>query len=232
MPSNSTYVATLSAIIGILPLYINFVTVIAGPIGAICNLITYTAPQLRNNATVFYLLCATLFELLAIVFVVPTRIALDNFGFNLERRSVIFCKIRFYTAIAAPMLVTYYILFAIFDRCLATSRHAHIRSWSQLKVAHRLSLLVFIIGTIGSVHVLIFYSIYKNNCQVPPGTAYTVVFAVYLVFIVSLLPYPLMFILTLLTFWNLKQSRQHIVPTQTTVQGFRTKRSDVQLVVV
>ena len=232
MPSNNTYVATLSAIIGTLPLYINFVTVIAGTIGAVCNLITYTSPQLRNNATVFYLLCATFFELLAIVFVVPTRIALDNYGFHLERQSIIFCKIRFYAAIAGPMLVTYYILLAVLDRCLATSRHAHIRSWSQLKVAHRFSLLVFIIGTIGSIHVLIFYSIHKNNCQVPPGTAYTVVFAVYLVFIVSLLPYSLMLMLTLLTFRNLKQSRQHIVPTQTTTQGFRTKRSDVQLVTV
>ncbi|CAF1350971.1 unnamed protein product [Adineta steineri] len=230
MSSNSTYAIILTSTIGYISLYINFITIIAGTIGGICNLITYSAPRLRKNACVFYLLCATILEIFSILIIVPTRIALDSFGNNLENQSILFCKLRYFISIVVPKLVTYYILLAIVDRCLATSSNVRIRSWSQLKVAHQSSMFVLIIGTITGIHILVFYNIFNAKCQVPAGNAYTIFFAVYLVVIVSLLPHTLMFIFSLITFRNFKRTRQRIIPIVSGVYSVRTKRSDSQLI--
>ena len=54
--------ARLNSVISVLGLVLNMTGMIVGIIGGICNIITFTAPQLRTNATVFYLLCATVFS--------------------------------------------------------------------------------------------------------------------------------------------------------------------------
>jgi hypothetical protein len=232
MSTNNTDVATLTVITEIIPLLINFLTVIIGPIGGIGNLITLTSPRIRQNSCVFYLLCASIFQILSIIFIIPTRMALDNFGNNFERQSIIFCKFRYYLSFALPELVTYYMLLAIIDRCLATSNNAGIRTWSQLKIAHRLSFIVLIITLIMSIHSIVLYGIYNNNCQVILGNSYTIFLVVYLIVIISLLPHLLMLIFSLKTFLNLKKSRQRILPTVNGRANSRTKRFESQLILV
>lgn len=231
MSTNSTtYVATLTAIAAILPLIINFITVVIGTIGCICNLITFTAPRLRQNSCVFYLSRASIFEILSIGFIVPTRMALDNFGNNLEHQSIIYCKIRYYLSLTLPELVTYHMLLAIIDRYLATSNNVRIRSWSQLKIAHRLSFALLIIISLTGTHLIVYYGIYNNTCQVPPGNGYTIFFAVYLVVIIIFLPHILMVIFSLITFSNLKKARQRVLPSNRS--NSRTKRFETQLIKV
>jgi len=233
MSTNSTtYVATLTAIAAILPLIINFITVVIGIIGCICNLITFTAPRLRQNSCVFYLSRASIFEILSIGFIVPTRMALDNFGNNLEHQSIIYCKIRYYLSLTLPELVTYHMLLAIIDRYLATSNNVRIRSWSQLKIAHRLSFALIIIAFIATSHSIVYYNIYNNTCQVPPGNGYTIFFAVYIIVIIILLPHILMLIFSLITYSNFKKTRQRIFPIRTNTSHKRTKRFESQLIMV
>jgi len=233
MSTNSTiYVATLTAIAGIVPLVINLITVVIGTIGGICNLITFSAPRVRQNSCVFYLSCASIFEILSIGFIVPTRIALDNFGNNLERQSIIFCKIRYYLSLTLPELVTYYMLLAIIDRYFSTSNNVRIRSWSQLKIAHRLSFALLIITLAATAHSIVFYDIYNNTCQVPPGNGYTIFFAVYLIVIIILLPHVLMLIFSLITYSNFKKTTQRIFPIVTNTLHKRTKRFESQLIMV
>jgi len=232
MSINSTYVATLTVISATIPFSINFLTIIIGTIGGICNLITFTAPKLRHNSCVFYLLCVSIFQIISIDFIIPTRMALDNFGSNLEGQSIIFCKLRYYLALALPESVTYYMLLAIIDRYLSTSNHAGIRAWSQLKVAHRLSIGLLIIVFVTGIYSIVFYDIYNNTCQVPPDKSYTIFFAVYLVVIVTLLPHTLMFIFSFMTFSNLKKIRQRVSPTISNTSNSRTKRFESQLIKV
>lgn len=235
MSEDSAYADFLMRIADILPLVINMTSVIIGIIGGICNLITFTAPNLRNNATVFYLLCATVFQTLCLIFPVSTRIALDNFGNNLEQESLAFCKLRYYVAIVWPQLVTSYILLATADRYFATSNSVRVRAWSSIKVAMRLSIIVLIGSHAMTSHSLVFYEIQHNACQVPPGTAYTIFFAVYLIFVISVAPHCAMFVFSILTFRNLRL-RTQIVPLSDAVarrqkrQGL--KRFEFQLITV
>ena len=232
MSINDTYVRTLTTITVNLPLVINFITVISGTIGGICNLITFTAPRLRQNACVFYLLCASIFQIISILFNVPPRMALDNFGNNLERQSIVFCKLRYYLSLIFPNLVSYYMVLAVLDRCLATSTNVGIRAWSQLKVAHRLSIVLLAIAFATNIQSIVLYDIYNNNCQVAPGSAYTVFFAVYLIVVISLLPYILMLIFSLIMFGNFRSARQRILPTVSTINNSRRKRMESQLILV
>lgn len=232
MSTNSTYIAILTVLTTNIPMIINFLTVILGTIGGIGNLITFTAPRLHSNACVFYLLCASILQILSIMFPIPTRIALDNFGNNLERQSVIFCKLRYYLSLTLPQLVTYYILFATVDRCLATSNHVGIRAWSQAKIAHRSSLILLILISGINIHIFIFYGIYQNTCQIPPGHNYTIFFAVYLIVIITLLPHCLMFIFSVITMENLKKARQRILPINSRSMNSRFKRLESQLIFV
>jgi hypothetical protein len=212
MSTNSTYVLTLSTIIRHVSLSISFITLIIGTIGCICNLIIFTAPQLRQNACVFYLLCATIFQLTAILFVVPTETASENFGFNIERQSIIFCKVRYYLVLTLPQLATLYMLLSIMDRCLATCKNARIRAWSQLKVAHRLSMGVLIVGFISNAHLLVFFTIDNDICQATPSSIYALFIAGYTLIVVILLPHTLMLILSIITFSNMERIERRILP--------------------
>ena len=232
MSSNSTYISVLTAITTYVPMIINFLTVILGTLGGMGNLITFTAPRLRSNSCVFYLLCASIFQILSILFLIPTRIALDNFGNNLERQSIIFCKIRYYLSLTLPQLVTYYLLLAIVDRCFATSKHARIRSWNELKIAHRWSLGLLILISGGTMHVLIFFGIHENTCQIPPDHSYAIFFAVYLIVVITLLPHLLMFIFSIITMNNLKRSRRRLSPANSNGAQSRVKRLETQLILV
>ncbi|CAF4210679.1 unnamed protein product, partial [Adineta steineri] len=145
MSTNNTYAATLLAATSYVTLSIDLITLIIGIVGCICNLITFTAPQLRGNACIFYLLCATVFQMVSILFIIPNRLAANNFGSNFDPHSIIYCKIHYYLVITLPESATFHILLSIMDRCLATSTTARIRAWSDLKIAHRISAGIIII---------------------------------------------------------------------------------------
>ena len=232
MSSNSTSITTLTTISSLVPLTINFITVTVGIIGGFCNVITFTAPKIRQNSCVFYLLCATIFQLLSMIILVPTRIALDNFGFNLENESASFCKLRYYCALSLPALVTYYTLFAIIDRCLATSTNANVRSWSQLKIAYRSSMILCLVIFLATSHTLAFYNIYNGECLVPSTGIYAILLSIYLVFVMIVLPHTLMFVFSLITFLRLKQTRQRIRPMLSKTRNSRIRRFEFQLIKV
>jgi hypothetical protein len=212
MPTSSTYVLTLSTVIQYLSLTIYFITLIIGIIGGICNLITFTAPQLRRNACVFYLLCASAFQLLSILFIIPTSMSSNNFGNKLEDQSIIYCKIRYYFVVTLPQLATYYLLLSTLDRCFASYNNNRIRAWSQLKIAHRLSTAVLIFVFVPNIHLLVFYTIYNNNCQILPGTISTIVISIYTLIIDIFLPYTLMFIFCVITYVNMKEAKRRVIP--------------------
>ncbi len=210
MSTSGVYILTLSTATQYVSLTIYSITLIIGIIGSICNLITFTAPLVRQNACVFYLLCASLFQLLSILFIVPTSMATNNFGNKLEQQSIIYCKIRYYFVISLPQLVTYYLLLSILDRCFASSNNIRMRAWSQLKIAHRLSIIILIGVFISNIHLLIFYTIFNNKCQLLPGTISILVISAYTLIIGLLLPYTLMLILCVITFVNMKQAKRRV----------------------
>ncbi len=210
MSTNSSYSATLEQIVSNITLYIDFVTLIFGIVGGICNLITLTSRQMRQSSAVFYLLCVTVFELFTIIFCVVLRLTVDRSSNSLQNRSAVFCKLRYYFVVTLPALASYYMCLASLDRCLSTSNKVRIRAWCQTKIAKRLAVGTLVVGFVISIHILIFYDIYNNNCEISPGSIYTFVFASYLIIIISFLPNVLMLIFSLITISAIRKSRQRV----------------------
>ncbi|UJR34847.1 hypothetical protein I4U23_027628 [Adineta vaga] len=163
------YSTTLSQILSNITLSIDLITFIFGIIGCIGNLITFTNRQIRQSSAVFYLLCATISELITILICVLFRLFYDRSGSNLLNESSLFCKFRYYFALTLPTICSYYIFLSILDRYFCISHNAKVRARSQIKIAKRISTLMLILSITIPIHILIFYNIYNNLCQIQPS---------------------------------------------------------------
>ncbi|CAF1166221.1 unnamed protein product [Adineta steineri] len=229
----SSYASILTQILSNITLYIDYITLIFGTIGGICNLITFTSRQMRQSAAVFYLLYGTIFQLLTILYCVSMRLFYDRSGSNLQNESSIFCKLRYYFVVTLPALASYYMFLATLDRCFCTSINVKIRAWSEIKIAKRLSICMPIVGFIISIHIFILYDIYNNLCQIKPGSIYTFIFTGYLIVIVTFLPNILMLIFSLITVSAVRNSRQRVNTTNrvnSMPNGQRPQRLELKLI--
>jgi hypothetical protein len=215
MSTTTSYSATLTGILSNITLYIDLVTFIFGTIGCIGNLITFTSRQMRQSSAALYLLCVTASQLVTILICVGIRVTYDHSGSNLLNQSAVFCKFRYYLAVALPSLASYYMFLATLDRFLCTSDNARIRTWSQIKVAKRLAAAMLIVGVTMPIHILILFNIYDNKCQTNPGSIYTFIYAGYLIIVVIFLPHFLMLTFSLITVRAFIKLRQRVIPTMT-----------------
>jgi hypothetical protein len=207
-----------------------FILLFVGTFGSIGNFLTFTSKQLRNNSCAFYFLCTAMFELLTICFGLISRIA-DQFGSLLQSQSRAYCKIRYYLAVTFPTVATYLLLMAAIDRCMSTSARSQYRTFSQLKMAHRLVPLVIILCMIACSHTLIFVD-HQPACLPQPGT-YSLFYSIYLISFSSVLPNGLLLSFGLWTIRNVKKIRHSIVPTILVSHRQRRKqKTDTQFVVV
>ena len=83
----------------------------------------------------------------------------DNLGSILLQTSQPFCKLRAYLVSAIPLVATYLVLLASIDRCLSSSVHARLRSFSQMKVAYRATFVAVVIGFGSCSHILVSYDL-------------------------------------------------------------------------
>lgn len=232
MSAEGAYATALLEAIPYVSTTVDFVTIIIGTIGALCNFITFTAPELRRSACVFCLLIATTFQLLSIIFIIPTRIAANIAGSTLERQSLFFCKLRVYLVMSLPQMATYCILLSTMDRCLATSRRTAVRACSNLAFAIRATVCVALFVFIPNTFVMVIYSIYNNNCQSMPGTVETYVGASYAIAVVIVLPHTLMLILCAITHLHLKRAQQRVQPTVLGDHPRPMHRFELQIIMV
>ncbi|CAF2770092.1 unnamed protein product [Rotaria sp. Silwood2] len=213
-------------------LYTPITLLIFGSCGSLCNFITFTSKQLRTSSCAFYFLCTAITELIAFYFGLLSRLAGDRLGSTLFTTNVAYCKIRSYLVVALPSLVTYMILLTTIDRFMSTTAQVRYRSFSQLKVAHRLAPLVIIISMILSSHMLVFYNFFPA-CIAQPGV-YSIVYSVYLIIWTGFLPNGLILLFSFLTFRNVIKTKQRVgaAVTKMSTEQRRTQKTESQLIVM
>ncbi|CAF1354694.1 unnamed protein product [Adineta ricciae] len=212
MSSSTSYADRLGQIGLDITLYIDLMTFILGTIGCIGNLLIFTSHQLRKSSAKIYLLCTTVSQLMTILVCIQLRVFYDRSGSNLQNESAVFCKFRYYVAVAFPALASNYILLAAIDRYLLTSDDARIRTWNQIKIAKCLVLVTFVTTLLLSTHIFFFFDIFQNACQIQPGSVYTFIFGGYLIIVVILAPHMLMLTFSVLTIFTLRKSRRRVIP--------------------
>jgi len=212
------------------------ILLVIGIIGCLCNFITFTAPQLRKNSCAFYFLISAIFELLSITFGLISRFAADHLGSTLINTDAIYCKLRAYLVSALPLVATYLVLLSSIDRCMSSSVHARLRSFSQMKMAYRATIVAIAVGFISCAHILVSYDL-RPRCGTIPG-AYAMFDSMFVVFWLGIIPHVLMLVFGFLTFMNIRRTKRRIAVKPTpnaaasTKQQRRDQKTDAELIVV
>ncbi|CAF1158306.1 unnamed protein product [Rotaria sordida] len=211
----STTVATIQIVTNEMNYYGPIMILIFGIFGCICNFITFTATQLRKNSCAFYFLCATIFDLLSIIFGVTTRFANDHLGSTLLHTNRVYCKLRAYLVSAIPLVSMYLILLSSIDRYMSSSVSVRFRSFSQKKIAYRATVIAIVISFLSCSHILILYDL-RPVCATMPGP-YTIFDSMFVVFWSGMIPHVLMLIFGFLTIMNTRRKNRRIqIRLQTT----------------
>jgi len=207
-----------------------------GLVGCLCNFITFTAPQLRKNPCAFYFLISAVFELLSITFGLISRFAADQLGSTLINTDRPYCKLRAYLVSALPLIATYLVLLASIDRCMSSSVHARLRSFSQMKVAYRAIGVAIAIGFISCSHILFGYEL-RPKCAALPG-AFAMYDSMFVVFWLGVIPHSLMLVFGFFTYMNIKRSKRRVAIHSQRIlivfhqQQGREQKTERQLIVV
>ncbi len=197
--------ATIQIVTTEMTYYGPIILLIVGIIGCLCNFITFTAPQLRKNPCAFYFLISAVFELLSITFGLISRFAADHLGSTLINTDRVYCKLRAYLVSALPLIAAYLVLLASIDRCMSSSVHACLRSFSQMKMAYRAIGVAIAIGFISCAHILFGYDL-RPRCATLPGS-FGMYDSMFVVFWLGVIPHSLMLVFGFFTYMNIKRSK-------------------------
>ena len=194
--------------------YMPYIILVFGNFGCICNFLTFTNKQLRSNSCGWYSLMSALFDFLYINVGLFTKLATDQYGNTLQNVNLAWCRIRIFLTWTLPCIATGYLVLASLDRCLSTSTNTSLRSFSQIKVAHRMTCVPIILYSLTTSHQFIFYDL-RPKCSALPGT-YSYFLSFYSIIWTSFVPQICMFVFAILTFRNIQQSRQRLSTTTPT----------------
>ena len=190
--------------------FMSSILLISGSIGNILNCVIFTHRSLRQNSCSFYFFATSIANLLTLIFGCFTRL-LISLGYTPCSSSLsIYCKIRSFFTMLGLTCSSWFIVAACADRYASSSFHVHIRSFSQVKVAQRVTMFIsLIVSLIWSQMFLCFQGNTTGvNCN--PSTSFCHTFNDFvLLLFYSILPPFSMFLFGLLTIRNLHQRRIH-----------------------
>jgi hypothetical protein len=155
----SSIISVLTEISQQVIIYIYIPILIAGVIGGIFNLIIFLSLKtFRENSCAFYLIIMSFFNIGQLLTGELSRLMTVGYNIDWTLNSLFYCKIRWY-CIQMCSLTSYACLcFATIDQYLATSSRNHWQQWSNIKLAHRLCLLAFIISVLHGIPSIFYYN--------------------------------------------------------------------------
>lgn len=211
--------------------YVSYIILAIGNFGCLCNFITFTAKQLRRNSCGWYFLMSALFDFCYINFGLFTKLATEQYGSNLQHTNLVWCRLRIFLTWVLPCFATGYLVLASIDRYLSTSTNTKLRSFSQLKVAYRMTCVPIVLYTITTSHQFVYYDL-RPTCSALRGT-YAYFLSLYSIVWTSFLPQGLMLIFGLMTYYNVRKSHQRLIHTkQSTTNQLQRSRTDAQLITI
>ncbi len=74
--------------------YTPYVLLVIGNISCICNFITFTAKQLRQNSCGWHFLMSAVFDFCFINFGLFTKVSSEQYGSTLQNTNLAWCRIR------------------------------------------------------------------------------------------------------------------------------------------
>jgi hypothetical protein len=166
---------------------------------------------------------SAIFDFLYINFGLFTKLLTIQYGSTLQNTNLAWCRIRVFLTWVFPSISTGYVLLASIDRYFSTAYHARLRSFSQIKIAYRMTWIPIILYSLTTSHGFFYYNL-QPTCSPLPGT-YSYFLSIYSILWTNLIPQGSLFVFGLMTYYNIKRSRQHI-------QNQQRNRIDLQFITI
>ncbi|UJR08180.1 hypothetical protein I4U23_012453 [Adineta vaga] len=130
----------------------------AGLLGNIINIIVFLSLQtFRQNSCAFYLTIMSIVNNGQLITGLFTRIMISGFNIDWTQTSIFYCKFRQFCLQTCVSISMTCMCLAIIDQFLATCYTRQWQQWSNIKVAHRLTILSVIIWLLHGIPYWIFY---------------------------------------------------------------------------
>lgn len=173
-----------------------------GLLGNICNCIIFTHHSQRRMASSIYFLSLSIIAIIYLLWAtIPYLYALNHT--DPQTQSLLYCKMKFYGSICLSQCLRYTVVLACADRFFVTRTNVHIRSLNTFSIAIKLVCIMCAVWLVAAIHVLIFVDIRNGVCGM--FGLYKVVYAIYQIISVAIIPPILMGIFSILTIRSLHQ---------------------------
>ncbi|CAF0795314.1 unnamed protein product [Adineta steineri] len=189
--------------------YLGSFILIIGIVGDGINIIVFSSIRnYRTNPCTFYFLVAAIFNFLYIAICHSSRIVMNGFGYDLTRISISWCKIRWFIVYTLGLCTLTFSCLATIDQYFATSQSAYLRRLSNIKWAHRITIIVIIIWCLHNILLLLFYSIPSGTmaCTITNSIFAAYIPPFYLIFVCTL-PVIIMALFGYLAYRNIQLTR-------------------------
>jgi hypothetical protein len=175
-----------------------------GVLGNICNCIMFTRQPYRRTASSIYFLSFSFLAIIYLIWAVAPLIYTLNYP-DPQTQSLVFCKMRLYIGHVLGVNLRYIIVCVCADRFLFTQINVHIRSLNSVSIAIKLVLIICTVWLVAAIHMPILMYIRNGVCGM--FGLYKLIYAIYQITLVSILPPVLMSTFSILTIRSLHQRR-------------------------
>ena len=195
-------------------IYVGFTIMFTGVLGHMINIIVLTSSrQFRNNQAAFYLTVESAVDIVQLIIPLSSRIAVNGFGNDLTKISLLWCKMRQCIVSSASLIAFHIICLASYDQYLSTSHYPHIRSLSSLKQAHRLTFIAIILWPLHGISFLVFMEIDPTPGCFATNSIFNIYYSyVYLLILMGLLPIVFSCTFSILAYVNVRRIVRRQIP--------------------
>jgi hypothetical protein len=175
--------ASLSYIGDQITIYSAYFILLIGVLGNGINILVFLSMRTyRRTPCTFYFLIGSIVNLTYLPIILITHIMSVGYGIDFTRTSVVWCKLRQFLFVCLSSITLTCSCLATIDQFLVTSQNVNLRRFSNIKWAHRITLIVVIIWCLHAIPNLFFLNIIPiSDTCVNTNAAYAVYTPIYLI---------------------------------------------------
>lgn len=214
--TTQTLSSQLSALSANLTLYYLIPIYVIGTLGNLFNFMIFLRRNLRSNTCSQYFISMSITEIILFISFFMIRITAYLTGYDLTQTVTSLCKLRVYLYVFTLGLIRQFLCLISIDRWIVTTRHAGIRKFSSQKVVYWLIAGNTLFWLLYSMHAAIGYQVLPTRgCTFLANAVYASFYGQQSA-VLSIIPFIVMVVFSILTLRNVRSVRRiHVTPQNT-----------------
>ena len=161
---STSVIPTLNYISQQISIYGGFIIFFTGIIGGLLNIIVFLSLRtFRENSCAFYLIIMSFVNIGNLITGLLSRIIISGFRIDLTLTSSFYCKFRWYCLQFCVLSSFTFTCLAAIDQYMGTAVHVRWRQWSNIKIAHRLTIITMIIWFLHGFLYIIYFDLIPST---------------------------------------------------------------------